>query len=59
MSDPWIQDVATRLANTGNATDAQVAAMLRNPSNISMIVKYLTVVNKATGDINILKLGSF
>ncbi len=54
MSDAWIQNVAQRLINNGKA---DFGNMLLN--NTGLITKYLIVVNKTTGDINVLKLGSY
>ncbi len=57
MSDPWIQYVAGELIATGIPDKIAIGNMLIN--NVPLIKKYLTVVNKTTGDINILKLGSY
>ncbi len=59
MSDSWIQHVAQKLIQTGDANKIAIGNMLQNPANANIIQKYLTVVNKSTGDINVLKLGTY
>ena len=54
MSDDWIENVVQRLEKAGKK---DVAAMLRN--NPSKIQKYITVVNKSSQQVNVLKLGAF
>ena len=56
MSDAWIQNVAGRLKQAGKG---DVADMLLNPAFRNKISKYATVVDKTTGQINILKLGTY
>lgn len=54
MSEDWILNVALRLERVGKK---EVAEMLR--SNTSKIQKYITVVNKSSQQVNILKMGAF
>lgn len=54
MSDAWIQNVAVRLRRAGKV---DVAEMLIN--NQAKIQKYATVVDKASGQVNLLKLGNY
>lgn len=56
MSDAWIQNVALRLQQAGKNA---VADMLLNPAFRNKISKYAIVVDKTTGQINILKLGTY
>ncbi len=57
MSHDWIQYVAGKLRQTGNPDKIAIGDMLLN--NPNLIEKYVTVVNKITGDINILRLGFY
>ncbi|MCV9388650.1 hypothetical protein [Reichenbachiella ulvae] len=67
MSDNWIKNVAARIRDSAKKiTDPvlrnerdKLADMLTKQSNRSKISKYVTVVNKDDGVVNILKLGSF
>jgi hypothetical protein len=59
MSDQWIDYVARKLRETGDPSKMAVADMLLNTNNSSKIKKYVTAINKSTGDINILNLGIF
>jgi hypothetical protein len=54
MSDPWIQQVSQRLRQAGKTAEADLIF-----NNLSLIQKYVITVNKGTGDINVLKLGSY
>ena len=57
MSDQWVQHVAQKLIDTNDPTKIAIGQMLQN--NPSLVKKYLTVVNRKTGDINVLRLGSY
>jgi hypothetical protein len=59
MSNQWIEYVAQKLIDTGDPNKIAIGQMIQNPANLSKIEKYVTVVNKKTGDINILKLGTY
>ena len=67
MSDNWVDNVANRIRNKANKISdpilkqqkLDVANMLQDPANLPKINKHLTVVNKSTGQINILKLGTY
>jgi hypothetical protein len=59
MSNQWIEYVAQKFIDTGDPNKIAIGQMIQNPANLSKIEKYVTVVNKKTGDINILKLGTY
>lgn len=67
MSDRWIDNVANRIRDDASRIadpvlkqqKLDIANMLLDPNNLAKIEKYLIVVNKSTGEINILKLGTY
>ena len=54
MSDPWVEYVRTKLAQSGKT---EISNMIRDFDN--KISKYVTAIDKIQGEINFLKLGKY